>query len=407
MNKNIINTLLISLGFFLLYHAYPSPCHAEDAASGRMTQREIRGETRQAHFDAPRIVLNPASKQEYAAENRRFTGIPSIAVSPDGRIWATWYAGITPAEDQNNYVVLATSDDKGETWEEVLVIDPYHEQVRAYDPEIWLDPDGKLWVFWAQMTYTGRGFRREGTKAGVWTITTTQPDQHRPDWSEPVRLTDGVMMCKPLVLSDGTWALPASLWELTEGSAQMVVSTDRGKTWQVRGAATVPDEVRSFDEHMIIERKDGSLWMLIRTRYGIGQSISSDRGKTWSPVIPSGIQHPSARFFIQRLHSGNLLLVKHGPIDMRTGRSHLMAFISRDDGHSWSDGFLLDQRYRISYPDAQQTSDGTIYLIYDFNRREDQLILLISFTEDDVLSGSSRRMMETHLRRRIVSAGGQ
>lgn len=214
----------------------------KEALSGGTATKEARVESPQGHFDPPRILLNPASKEEYAAKNRRFTGIPSIAVSPSGRLWATWYAGITPAEDQNNYVVLATSDDMGETW---------------------------------------------------------------------------------------------------------------------------------------------------------------------TPVIPSGIQHPSARFFIQRLHSGNLLLVKHGPIDMRTGRSHLMAFISRDDGHSWSDGFLLDQRDRVSYPDAQQASDGTIFVVYDFFRRGDQQILMMTFSEDDVLSGSSRRMVEAHQRRRIVSEGGQ
>ncbi len=35
---------------------------------------------------------------------------------------------------------------------------------------------------------------------------------------------------------------------------------------------------------MVVERKDGSLWMLLRTSYGIGQSVSADGGATWSPV---------------------------------------------------------------------------------------------------------------------------
>src|SRR5690606_14005542 len=121
--------------------------------------------------------------------------------------------------------------------------------------------------------------------------------------------------------------------------------------------------------------KDGSLWMLIRTRYGIGESRSNDRGYTWSPVVPSKIQHTSSRFFISRINSGNLLLVKHGPIDMRTGRSHLMAFISEDDGHSWSNGLLIDERPGVSYPDGQQTRDGIIHITYDYNRTKEQNIL--------------------------------
>ena len=39
-----------------------------------------------------------------------------MAVAPRGRLWATWYAGVTPAEDKNNYVVLSTSVDGGRFW---------------------------------------------------------------------------------------------------------------------------------------------------------------------------------------------------------------------------------------------------------------------------------------------------
>ena len=35
-----------------------------------------------------------------------------------------WYAGATPGEDHNNYVVLCTSGDNGKSWNEVLVVDP-------------------------------------------------------------------------------------------------------------------------------------------------------------------------------------------------------------------------------------------------------------------------------------------
>ena len=56
------------------------------------------------------------------------------------------------------------------------------------------------------------------------------------------------MMCKPLVLSSGDWVLPISKWREHDNSAQMVVSTDNGKTWTVRGGCNVPVEARQFDE---------------------------------------------------------------------------------------------------------------------------------------------------------------
>ena len=318
----------------------------------------------------------------HAIGTRAFQGIPSVAVSPGGRLWATWYAGPNPAEDQSNYVVLADSGDGGATWTERTIIDPDADgPVRAFDPELWIAPDGTLWSFWNQTV------GHDGTIAGVWAMTNSNPDLSdlsNPGWSPPRRLTDGVMMCKPTILSTGEWVLPASTWRKTDKSARVVVSTDRGRSWSLRGACHVPEDVRSFDEHTIIERNDESLWMLIRTEYGIGESTSVDRGRTWGDLKPAGIEHPSSRFFAGRLQSGNLLLVKNGSIDEKSGRSHLTAFVSKDDGYSWSKGLLLDERDEVSYPDGQQGADGTIYIIYDRSRTGSGEILMAVFREDDV-----------------------
>jgi len=323
------------------------------------------------------------SAQDHALTSRKFQGIPSLAISPGGRLWATWYAGKTPDEDQNNYVVIASSGDSGKTWTENLIIDPDAEgPLRAFDPELWLDPEGRLWSFWAQT------IGHDGTIAGVWARINEDPDREDSKWSPPRRLTDGIMMCKPTVLSSGEWILPASTWRDTDNSARVIISTDKGQTFSLRGACNVPEEVRSFDEHMIVEKKDKSLWMLVRTKYGIGESVSRDRGKTWSALLPSSIQHPSARFFIRHLHSGNLLLVKHGPISKRTGRSHLSAYVSEDDGRTWSYGLLLDERSGVSYPDGQQSPDGTIHIIYDYSRTGDRGILMATFTEEDAIVGN-------------------
>jgi predicted neuraminidase len=307
-----------------------------------------------------------------------------LAISPERRLWATWYAGKTPKEDANNYVVVAMSDDNGKSWNESRYVDPDGEgPVRAFDPQIWIDPKGRLWSFWAQ------AIGHDATVGGVWAMVCENPDAADPRWSKPERLTDGVMMGKPLVLSTGEWVLPASTWRKTDRSARMVVSRNGGKSWRVRGACHIPKEVRNFDEHMIIERKDGSLWMLVRTTYGIGESISEDHGATWSPLEPSEIAHPAARFFIRRLDSGNLLLVKHGPMEERTGRSHLTAYLSEDDGESWRGGLLLDERNGVSYPDGQQDRDGRIYIIYDYSRTGAMAILMANFLEDDILSGEA------------------
>jgi len=132
-------------------------------------------------------------------------------------------------------------------------------------------------------------------------------------------------------------------------------------------------------------------------------STSGDGGKTWRELTPSAIPHPSARFFITRLRSGNLLLVKHGPLDQRTGRSLLTAYRSSDEGKTWSGGLLLDERNGVSYPDGQQTADGLIRIIYDFDRTRARNILMAAFREEDVAAGKA--VSGTVALRQVVSQG--
>ena len=336
---------------------------------------------------------------QHAVTNRAFTGIPSLAVSPNGRIWVTWYAGPTPGEDHNNYVVLSTSADDGKTWKEVLVVDPDEAGPRrTFDPELWIAPDGKL-----RWTWTDRVMPYNNVESdGLWMLTIFDPECEPPKNSKPEWIAKGVMMCKPIALSTGEWVLPVSTWYAAP-SSRMVVSADRGKTWQERGGATLPKEDRLFDEHEFVERRDGSLWCLSRCKSGIREAVSTDRGKTWSPLEPSAIKHTSSRFFIRRLASGNLLLVKHGPIGTQTGRSHLTAFLSKDDGTTWQGGLMIDERSGVSYPDGQQAKNGVIYLTYDFDRTRSREILFATFREEDVLAGKA---VSTNVRlRQLISKG--
>ena len=61
--------------------------------------------------------------------------------------------------------------------------------------------------------------------------------------------------------------------------------------------------------------------------------------------------------------------------------------LSEDDGETWKGFLLLDERARVSYPDAAQSPDGMINIIYDWNRKDDKEILLARVTEEDILAG--------------------
>lgn len=341
----------------------------------------------------PPAVVSPATPAmpnfspgpAYADRERMHQGMPSLERAKNGRLWTAWYGGGV-GEDDQNYVMLSTSGDDGRTWTGLkLVIDPDGlGPVRAFDPALWHDPQGRMWLFWGQMV------RKAGQKDGIemhnFAMHTGDSGKSDPVWSKPRRISVGVMLNKPTVLGNGTWLMPTCVWR-DEKSSRVLQSTDHGETFTTIGTATIPVyEDRNGDENMIVERRDGSLWMLVRTRYGIGESSSTDRGGTWSIVKPSAIPHAESRFFIRRLRSGRLLLVRHDAPRIAQ-RSHLTAFLSGDDGRSWSKGLLIDERMGVSYPDGVEGPAGRIHLVYDYGRRTDKQILMSVFHERDVANG--------------------
>ena len=135
---------------------------------------------------------------------------------------------------------------------------------------------------------------------------------------------------------------------------------------------------------MVVEKRDSSLWMLVRRHDGLGEAHSYDGGHTWWQARHAGITGPDSRFFIRRLASGNLLLVNH--VDYR-GRNNLTAKLSFDDGQTWQGGLVLDARPNVSYPDGTQDEKGNIYIAYDFERYNAREVLMAVFTEADILAG--------------------
>lgn len=331
-------------------------------------------------------------KARQAVTNRQFTGIPSLCVTPKGRLWATWYAGPTPGEDRNNYIVLATSTDSGETWKEVAVNDPDENGPnRCYDANLWVTPDRRLQWNWSERLPSFK-FSEHGSEGDyVVVMYGDDPESETMNWTPRRKIADGVAMGKSIRLSTGEWVMPVCRW-FCEPSSRMFVSTDDGATWTMRGGVTYPTNPRVFDEHQFVENADGTIQCFSRTLLGIGWSESKDRGKTWAPGILTWIPQPNARFLVRRLKSGRMLLVKHGPMKMNyawtpRGREQLMAFLSEDDGKTWKGGLMLDARKNVSYPDGDQAADGTIYVIHDRERTAAREILLSRFTEEDVLAG--------------------
>jgi len=352
---------------------------------------------------ASAAVLAPDAA--HAIATRRHEGIPSIAVSEkNARRWATWYAGPTAGEDSNNYVVLTTSADEGKTWQEVLIADPDGAgPVRAFDPEVWLAPDGKLRWLWTERVAPLAGTTKDlclaaghGDTKRDRLMMVELDAENAPDVSkvgQPRQIARGVMMCKPIVRKDGSWLFPVARWR-EEHSASISLTRDNGKTFETIGGATLPPNRREFEEHNLVELKDGTLRAYMRAlqrepdRNGLWEAESKDGGVTWGESRPSVLRHTSSRAFVMKLRSGNLLAIKNGRYNKDEGRSNLTAYLSFDEGLSWRHSLCLDEeRVGMSYPDGQQLPDGRIVIVYDRDRTGAREILSATFQEEDVRLG--------------------
>ena len=353
----------------------------------------------------PLLTEVKAPDAAHAPETRAFGGISSIAVSPSGgRLWATWYAGKSNGEDSNNYCVLATSADRGETWKEVLIADPDGDgPCRDFDCEVWVSPDGKLrWTWTERKTklredpandkdparWPGRPYGLESDRLSMLTLDDAENEPQTP-YPAVKEIGVGVMMCKPMVTRAGRWLFPVAWWN--EENSARVYETRDGEAFTLLGGATLPKWMREFEEHNLVELKDGRIrayMRALRGPCGEWQAESSDGGRTWSRSRPCDFAHTNARLFVRRLKSGALLMVKNGPLDRDVGRKELAAYVSDDDGETWSGGLVV-WKDSCTYPDGDQAPDGTIYLTFDADRFTKQDVHLAVFTEADVRAGKA------------------
>jgi hypothetical protein len=341
----------------------------------------------------------PGPAQE--RELRRHQGIPGVEIMPDGELFVCFYANTEPGEGPGNYAVVARSSDGGLSWREVSVVVPPVPE-RVFDPVLWRSPDGVLRLFYAQGGSDGLHKPFDG-RAGVWTAHLIEYDAEKTVWSAPRRISDGVMMNKPEVLADGAWLLPVALWSIypekefadLKGKYRpnLLVTRDRGESFEFILGPDVPE--RTYDEHVAVERRDGSWLVAVRTRRGARAVVTNDRGRNYSGVFTPFAGGADSRFALRRLKSGKWCLVTHAVPEPCPGenwkpsRCNLAVWLSEDEGASWRGRLMLDEHAGVSYPDFTEDAAGNIYIAYDRTRIKGHgQVWLAKITEADILAGA-------------------
>jgi Neuraminidase (sialidase) len=308
---------------------------------------------------------------------------------------------LVTVEDADNAQHALISSDDGKTWEKF---------------PIFADPDKFRISYERALTCTREGtvivsFMNLVERAG-WNW---QADIHdSPDAKLPnyvVRSLDGGRTWEaPQKMHDDWTGAIRDMIQLTDGSvvftSQMLLhnpgrhavvtyaSADQGETWK-RSNIIDLGGIGHHDgaiEASLVQRRDQSLWMLMRTNWGrLWQAESIDRGRTWRPIGPTQLAASSAPPILERLASGRIFLAWNryywadtedypaaGGDQQWSGtrtsnnRQELSIAFSEDDGKTWSEPMVIATvppsedgtypRKEISYPYVFERRPGELWL---------------------------------------------
>ncbi|MDF2378551.1 MAG: sialidase family protein [Verrucomicrobiales bacterium] len=137
-----------------------------------------------------------------------------------------------------------------------------------------------------------------------------------------------------------------------KGELMSYYSDDQGRSWKRSANMLTPEITRSnqrvYQEPGLVELRDGSLLMFIRTNAGAQLfSYSHDDGVTWTEPVRSPLLSPTSPATIERIPStGDLLAVwnNHENIaeELKNKRTPFSLAISKDEGKTWTNVRTLE-----------------------------------------------------------------
>lgn len=181
-------------------------------------------------------------------------------------------------------------------------------------------------------------------------------------------------------LSDGRLVYPAALLKNGQCSSTVFVSKDDGASFTIHEIMLyMPAEIKNvkgLEEPGIIEHKDGSIRLWMRTDMGYQyESYSYDGLKSFTNPVPSEFTSPCSPMEIERDECGTLYTI-YNPIPTYNGRdtsfaSHggrnpLVIRKSTDDGKTWGECYIIESDYErgFCYPSMFFTKDKSLLVAY-------------------------------------------
>jgi sialidase-1 len=273
-----------------------------------------------------------------------------FAALKDGRILFVYtrFSGSGDGDHAPADLVSRVSEDGGRTW--------------SSKDELVLAREGGMNVMSVSLARLGDGrlalfYLRKVSLQDCRARMRTSSDEGKT-WSEPVLVMPEpayyvVNNDRVIRTSKGRLIVPAAKHgyangKISPGAAQCFLSDDDGRSWRAGAEIAPPEGSRSgLQEPLVEELKGGRLLMLQRTDRGAQfRSFSEDGGETWSAAEASSLRSPLSPASVERLPSGELLLVwndhSDAPPSLRGKRTPLRAALSADEGATWGAAKTLE-----------------------------------------------------------------
>ncbi|HZW71496.1 MAG TPA: sialidase family protein [Hanamia sp.] len=311
---------------------------------------------------------------------------------PDGTI-KIFYIN-TPGK--GNMMMSISSLNNGFSWKE-----PVKEfdlpGIAYHANSIVVDESGNLHCVFHIFGEGQNGYR--GRQLNLWYC---QTFNNGKNWSKPTEIFSGyvgsirgfIELKNKRLLLVFAKAVPASVKkpeakEIDYGWNEIIsmYSDDKGITWK-RSLNSIKIQVESSRktrygaiEPVVVQLKNGKIWMLIRTNNGyLYQSFSTDGGSTWQRAQPTNFISSDSPATLLRLSDGRLLIFWcseqrwDDPDSYAAGGRHVLhSAVSNDEGKTWkgfrevltSPSLTINIRgdHGTAYPSATETATGKVILV--------------------------------------------
>lgn len=359
---------------------------------------------------AENVNIDPAHK--YSEENRAWQGAPSIVRTVGGRLYVSFMSGGIYEPDPRNCCLMIYSDDDGEHWSEpILALESNpNEYKRVYETELWIAPNGAMWMFWAEAVYepglslptyeqvidmeNDSEYHRLEAQTVTCVSICENPDEDVLIWSEPRTLFNAVVRNKPFVTESGRWIFSTYITS-PHDYYEFYYTDDQGKTFQTSRCLGRP-KGRHFDETDYYRMRDGRIAAVVRVT-GTHQMrmVTADEGVTWTapePLIETASQRPCVRNDLD----GSAWMIVSISKNNRNG----FRLLHSENGEQFEDRLILDDRERISYAEFLQAPDGTMYVAYDRERNNK-----IKKSRVTGLSEAAKEILFARIPRSVLESG--